>query len=47
MLGLKLDFSFDVMAIGFWLIIVLLLAVLAAYWPARKAAHMTIKSCLG
>ena len=47
MLGLKLDFKFDALAIGYWLIIVLLLAGFAAYWPARKAAHMTIKACLG
>lgn len=47
MLGLKLDFKFDALAIGYWLVIVLLLAGFAAYWPARKAALMTIKKCLG
>jgi putative ABC transport system permease protein len=47
MLGLKLDFSFDARAIGYWLVIVLLLACFAAYWPARRAASMTIKACFG
>lgn len=46
MLGLKLDFSFDALAVGYWLAIVLLLASLAAYWPARRAAKLAIKDCL-
>ncbi|MCQ8104782.1 ABC transporter permease [Methylomonas sp. SURF-2] len=47
MLGLKLDFSFDAWAVGYWLLIVLPLAAVAAYWPARAAANMSIRDCLG
>ncbi len=47
MLGMQLDFSFDAWAIVYWLLIVLALAWIAAYWPARKATQLTIRECLG
>lgn len=46
MLGIKLDFAFNVNAVFYWLAIVLLLAWMASYWPARKAANMTVRQCL-
>ena len=47
MLGIKLDFAFDSMAIWTWLGIVSVLAWIAAYWPARKAARVAVRECLG
>lgn len=39
MLGIELDFMFNWAAVGYWLLIVLALAVLASYSPARQAAR--------
>ncbi len=47
MLGIQLDFSFDFWAILYWLIIVLTVAWIAAFWPARKATQLSIRDCLG
>jgi putative ABC transport system permease protein len=47
MLGIQLDFSFDLWAILYWLLIVLSVAWLAAFWPARRATRLTIRECLG
>ena len=47
MLGMKLDFKFDALAAIEWLLIVMFLAFLAAYWPARKASNLTIRQSLG
>ena len=47
MLGIQLDFRFNSSAVLFWLGIVLMLAWLASYWPARKATQLTIQNCLG
>lgn len=47
MLGMALDFSFDVKAVFYWLGIVLVLAWLASYWPARKATRLTVRESLG
>ncbi len=47
MFGMQLDFAFDQMAVGYWLIIVLTLVWLASLWPARKAALLTVHECLG
>jgi putative ABC transport system permease protein len=46
MLGIKLDYGFNYSAVGYWLLIMLLMAWGAAYWPAKKAAGMTVKDCL-
>lgn len=46
MLGMRLDFSFANWAVLYWLAILLMLAWLAAYWPARKAARMSVKYSL-
>jgi putative ABC transport system permease protein len=46
MLGIELDFSFDVKAVFYWLGIVLLLTWIASYWPARKASKLTVRECL-
>ncbi|MEQ1531753.1 MAG: FtsX-like permease family protein, partial [Methylococcales bacterium] len=47
MLGIQLDFVFDAIAVLYWLGILLMLAFLAAYWPAKKAAQLTVKESLG
>ncbi|AMK75336.1 MULTISPECIES: ABC transporter permease [Methylomonas] len=47
MLGIQLDFSFDFWAILYWLIIVLTVAWIAAFWPARRATQLSIRECLG
>ena len=47
MLGMELDFAFDLQAVFYWLAIVLLLAWFASYWPARKAAKLTVRKSLG
>lgn len=46
MLGIELDFAFDMKAVFYWLGIVLLLTWLASYWPARKASKLTVRECL-
>ncbi|MCF7987491.1 MAG: ABC transporter permease [Methylovulum sp.] len=46
MLGIQLDFVFNGDAVGYWLVMVLVIAALASYWPARKAAHLTVRECL-
>lgn len=46
MLGMELDFAFDRQAVFYWLGIVLLLAWLASYWPARKAASLMVREGL-
>ncbi|MGY6277297.1 FtsX-like permease family protein [Methylomonas sp. MgM2] len=44
--GIALDFVFDFNAVFYWLGVVLLLAWGASYWPARKAARMTVRESL-
>jgi len=44
---IKLDYAFDNMAIIYWLVIVLVLALMASIWPATKAAKLTVRECLG
>lgn len=46
MLGLSLDYRFDIAAAGYWLGLILLLAAAASYFPARKATKMAIQDCL-
>ncbi|MDT8407290.1 MAG: ABC transporter permease [Methylococcales bacterium] len=46
-LGVELDFAFNPLAPWYWLGLVLLVASLAAYGPARQATHLTIQRCLG
>lgn len=47
MLGMQLDYAFDLAAVVYWLIIVTSLSWLASFWPARKAVKLTIRECLG
>ncbi len=47
MLGIRLDFVFAWTAEGIWLVVVLILAVLAAYLPARKATRIIVRVGLG
>ena len=47
MLGIELDFVFDLYAVVYWLGIVTVLAWTASYWPARKAARLTVRESLG
>lgn len=41
MLGIQLDFVFNFLAVGYWLVILTVLALLASYRPARKAVRQT------
>jgi ABC-type lipoprotein release transport system permease subunit len=47
MLGLQLDFRFSVASVWLWLALVLLLSVLASYWPARYATKINVHAGLG
>ncbi|WP_374088965.1 FtsX-like permease family protein [Methylomicrobium lacus] len=47
MLGMQLDYAFDLVAVVYWLVIVIALSWLASSWPAHKAANLTIRECLG
>jgi len=47
MLGIRLDFRFDWWAVLYWLMIMLIVAWIAAFWPARKATRLNIRECLG
>lgn len=47
MLGLQLDFRFSVLSVWLWLGLVLLLALLASYWPARYATRINVHDSLG
>jgi putative ABC transport system permease protein len=46
MLGIQLDFAFDYAAVGYWGLIMLVLVCVAAVWPARQAARLTVRECL-
>jgi putative ABC transport system permease protein len=47
MLGMQLDYAFDLLAVVYWLVIVIALSWLASSWPAHKAANLTIRESLG
>jgi len=47
MLGLQLDFRFSVTSVWLWLGLVLLLSLLASYWPARYATKINVHAGLG
>jgi putative ABC transport system permease protein len=47
MFGIQLDFAFNVMALGYWLGAVILLAWAASVLPARNATKLTVRECLG
>ncbi len=44
--SIQLDYTFDVMAIAYWLAIVIVLALTASIWPARKASMLTVRECI-
>lgn len=44
--GIQLDYRFNLNAVGYWWVIVMFLAWLAAYLPARNAAKLTVRQCL-
>ena len=46
MFGIQLDYRFDWLAVLYWLLIALLLAAMAAFWPSRKAANLTVRESL-
>lgn len=46
MLGIQLDFVFSLLSVGFWLGFVLILALIAAYLPARNAAKIVVRAGL-
>jgi putative ABC transport system permease protein len=46
MLGVQLDYRFDGWSIAYWLLLVTGIMLIAAYWPARKATRISIRSGL-
>jgi putative ABC transport system permease protein len=46
MLNIELDFVFSLSSVGFWLGFVLVLAILAAYLPARNASKIVVRAGL-
>ena len=46
MLNIQLDFVFSQLSLLIWLVIVLILAVIATYLPARNAARMVVRAGL-
>jgi putative ABC transport system permease protein len=46
MLGIQLDYQFNAAAVVYWLVIVFVIAWSASYWPARKAARLTVRESL-
>lgn len=47
MLGIRLDFHFANLAVAEWLVLIMTIAWLASYWPARNAAKLTVRESLG
>ena len=45
-LGMHLDFVFSQLSVLIWLIVVLILAILATYLPARNATKIVIRAGL-
>lgn len=46
MLAIQLDYRFASQAAGAWLLVLILLALLASYWPARQAMRLSVKEAL-
>jgi putative ABC transport system permease protein len=46
MLSLQLDYCFASQAAGAWLLILMVLALIASYWPARHAMRLSVKEAL-
>ena len=46
MFGIRLDYRFDPISVLYWLLGVILLTVLAAWWPSKQAMKLTVKAGL-
>ena len=46
MLALELDYRFAYQAALAWLVVIVLLAITAAWWPARRAMRLTVRDAL-
>ena len=46
MLSMQLDYRFASQAAGAWLLVLIALALLASYWPARQAMRLTVREAL-
>jgi len=46
-LNIQLDFAFSWLAVGLWLILIVLLALIATYLPARNATRIAVREGLG
>lgn len=46
MLGIRLDFHFATLPVAEWLVLIMAIAWLASYWPARNAARLTVRESL-
>jgi putative ABC transport system permease protein len=46
MLGVRLDYRFDGWSIGYWLLLMIVITLAAAYWPAHKATQISVRAGL-
>ncbi len=46
MFGIRLDFIFDCYSPFYWFCLILIIAFLASYWPAKKAMKVSVIDCL-
>jgi ethanolamine transporter EutH len=46
MIEVDLDFAFNWMAVLFWLLIIVVIAVMASFLPARKASRISLRESL-
>ncbi len=44
--SIQLDYTFDTLAVTYWLAIILAVTITASIWPAHKAAMLTVRECL-
>lgn len=47
MFGIQMDYTFDLFAPVYWFCLILIIALLASYWPAKKATNISVAESLG
>jgi ABC-type lipoprotein release transport system permease subunit len=45
-MNIPLDFSYSVVGVVLWLVIVALLSALASLWPAQRATRVSVRQAL-
>ena len=46
LITIPLEFNYSIDGVGFWLLVVLLLSVLASLWPALRATRVSVREAL-